>query len=163
MSESKAITKFEDRINKILTAEGDVNDILDSLDGEDESSHLPETVEYDKVDSVIISDDNLNQDTVNDYKHVRNTLYGLIDRGTVALEGALMIARESEHPRAYEVASSLMKNISEVSKDLLQLQGNLKSDIKIGKQVNNQTNIYNTAHVKEDPKEINNLLDDLDD
>lgn len=159
-------TKFEERLNKILTGEGQVNEILDNLEDEDQKTQIPDTVEYANVPTVIDAAPNeLNQDTVDDYKHARNTLYGLIERGTVALEGSLIIARESEHPRAYEVASTLMKNISEITKDLLELQKSLKPEIKIGKQVNQQNNYYTSPDggSGSESKDITALLDGLDD
>ena len=39
-----------------------------------------------------------------DYKYTRDTLYGLVERGQDAIEGILDLAKESEHPRTYEVA-----------------------------------------------------------
>ena len=44
-----------------------------------------------------------------DYKYTRNTLYGLVERGQDAIEGILDLAKESEHPRTYEVAGQLIK------------------------------------------------------
>ena len=48
-----------------------------------------------------------------DYKYTRNTLYGLVERGQDAIEGILDLAKESEHPRTYEVAGQLIKTVSE--------------------------------------------------
>ena len=57
-----------------------------------------------------------------DYKYTRNTLYGLVERGQDAIEGILDLAKESEHPRTYEVAGQLIKTVSETSEKLLQIQ-----------------------------------------
>jgi hypothetical protein len=52
----------------------------------------------------------------------RSTYYGLIERGNEAINGILNVARESQHPRAYEVAATLIKNMSEVTEKLMVLQ-----------------------------------------
>ena len=57
-----------------------------------------------------------------DYKYTRDTLYGLVERGQDAIEGILDLAKESEHPRTYEVAGQLIKTVSETSEKLLQIQ-----------------------------------------
>lgn len=153
-------THFEQKLNSILGA--DINNALDDLDGgEPEKLQLPVTVEYKEVSTVVDDNQELSKDLVDDYKHVRNTLYGLIERGTVALEGALIIARESEHPKAFEVCSTLMRDISTTAKDLLKLQEKLTTGPQsIGTQVNKQTNIYLSND--SDPKTINKFLDDLE-
>ena len=46
----------------------------------------------------------------------------MVERGQDAIVGILDIARESEHPRAYEVAATMIKNLSDSNKDLLDLQ-----------------------------------------
>ena len=52
----------------------------------------------------------------------RSTYYQLINQGTLAIDGILEVARESQHPRAYEVAATLIKNMSEVTEKLMVLQ-----------------------------------------
>ena len=51
----------------------------------------------------------------NDYEYSRATYYELIEKGRESLDMMIEVARESEHPRAYEVLSGLIKNISEVN------------------------------------------------
>lgn len=157
-------TRFEQKLNDILGT-GDINAALDTIDdGEPQKTQLPSTVDYKEITTEIENNENLSKDFVDDYKHSRNTLYGLIERGTVALEGALIIARESEHPRAFEVCSTLMREISNTTSQLLKLQEKLSSGGKeppaITKQVNNQTNIYLSKD--SDVKEINKFLDSLE-
>lgn len=67
-----------------------------------------------------------NDDVDNDYKYQRDNLYTLIERGQDAIEGALHIAQESEHPRAYEVAGNLIKNVADVTDKLMILQEKIK-------------------------------------
>ena len=61
-----------------------------------------------------------------DYKYSRENFYNLIEKGQDAIEGILALAKESEHPRTYEVAGQLIKNVSEVTEKLMQLQNDMK-------------------------------------
>lgn len=56
-----------------------------------------------------------------DYSFARKNLRELIVKGSTAIDEILFVAKESEHPRAFEVASNFLKNLSELNKDLLQL------------------------------------------
>ena len=68
-----------------------------------------------------------NEDDIdNDYKYQRENLYNLIERGQDAIDGILELAKESEHPRTYEVAGQLIKNVAEVTEKLMQLQNDMK-------------------------------------
>lgn len=57
----------------------------------------------------------------NDYEHSRDTYYDLIEKGRESLELMIQVARESEHPRAFEVLSGMIKNISDVNDKLMDL------------------------------------------
>lgn len=57
----------------------------------------------------------------NDYEKSRDTYYDLIDKGKDALDMMMEVARESEHPRAFEVLSGLMKNIADVNDKVMDL------------------------------------------
>ena len=76
-----------------------------------------------------------------DYKYTRNTLYGLVERGQDAIEGILDLAKESEHPRTYEVAGQLIKTVSETSEKLLQIQ-KMMDDLQDEKPKGNTTNQF---------------------
>jgi len=65
-------------------------------------------------------------DLDNDYSYARDNLYNLIERGNDALEGILELAKEMEHPRAYEVASGLIKTVGDTTMELLKMQKELK-------------------------------------
>ena len=67
-----------------------------------------------------------NKDPDIDFETGRKNLYNLIDKGNEAIDGILNLAKEGEHPRAYEVAGQLIKTVSEVSQNLLDLQEKLK-------------------------------------
>lgn len=78
----------------------------------------------------------------NDYKYGRETLYGLVERGQDAIDGILDLCKETEHPRAYEVAGQLIKTVGDTAEKLLDLQKKIKDlekddeDKKIGTQHN---------------------------
>jgi hypothetical protein len=57
-----------------------------------------------------------------DFDQARNTLRNLITKGEAALDGMMDVARQSDHPRAYEVTGQLIKTVAETAKDLLALQ-----------------------------------------
>lgn len=57
----------------------------------------------------------------NDYEYSRETLFDLIEKGRNALEDMIEVARESEHPRAFEVLSGLIKNVADVNDKLMDL------------------------------------------
>ena len=66
---------------------------------------------------VIVKDD-----TEDDAEFARNNIRNLIAKGNVAMDNLLTVAKESEHPRAYEVAAGFIKNLSDLNKDLLEVQ-----------------------------------------
>ena len=68
-------------------------------------------------------------DVDNDYKYSRENYYNLIERGQEAIEGILDVAKEGQHPRAYEVAGALIKNVADTVDKLQDLQKKLK-DLK---------------------------------
>ena len=56
-----------------------------------------------------------------DYDYSRATYYELIEKGRESLDLMIEVARESEHPRAFEVLSNMIKNISDVNDRLMDL------------------------------------------
>ena len=57
-----------------------------------------------------------------DVEFARHNIKKLINKGGVAFDNLLLVANESEQPRAYEVVATLIKNLSDLNKDLLELQ-----------------------------------------
>ena len=81
----------------------------------------------------------------NDYKYSRDTYYELVEKGKQSLELMIEVARESEHPRAFEVLSGMIKNISDVNNRLMDLNKkkkeiDKKDDIK--KVANTTNNLF---------------------
>ena len=69
---------------------------------------------------------NKEQDIERDYEYQRQNFYNLVERGNDAIEGILELAKESEHPRTYEVAGNLIKQVAEVTEKLGDLQEKMK-------------------------------------
>ena len=67
-----------------------------------------------------------NEHVERDYEYQRQNFYNLVERGTDAVEGILELAKESDHPRAYEVAGNLIKQVAEVTEKLGDLQEKMK-------------------------------------
>jgi len=65
-------------------------------------------------------------DIENDYKYQRDNFYNLVEKGSAAIDGILELAKESEHPRTYEVAGQLIKNVAEVTEKLGDLQEKMR-------------------------------------
>jgi hypothetical protein len=90
-----------------------------------------------------------NKNVKTDYDYSRQTYYDLIEKGRESLEMMIEVARESEHPRAYEVLSGMIKNISDVNDKLMDLNKKQKDMNKNEepKQIGNQTtnNLYLTT------------------
>ena len=61
-----------------------------------------------------------------DYDEARKNIKDVIGKGKDALEGLLLLAQSTDSPRAYEVVGQLIKTISDVSKDLIDLQKRVK-------------------------------------
>ena len=100
------MSKIDDKLNEVLNITSDV---------------MP--VEVKKSKQVIVPED---KDPDIDFETGRKNLYNLLDKGNEAIDGILELAKEGEHQRAYEVAGQLIKTVSEVSQNLLDLQYKLK-------------------------------------
>ena len=92
-----------------------------------------------------------------DYKYSRENFYNLVERGQDAIDGILEVAKEGEHPRANEVVGQLIKNVSEVTEKLVDLQEKMKKLKEVPD--NAPKNVTNALFVGS-TKEIQNLLKD---
>ena len=97
-------------------------------------------------------------DRVKDYEYTRGELYSLIDQGQEAVRGALEVAQESGHPRAYEVAVAAMKHVADMTEKLQALHKNMKDldEEKKGpsKVTNNAMFVGSTAELQKMLKEM---------
>jgi len=105
-----------------------------------------------KLDAILDIESDIKQETAvvklpdrkenveTDYKYARENLYNLVERGQDAIDGILELSKETEHPRAYEVAGQLIKTVGETAEKLIDLQSKLKKlegeEQKVGTQHN---------------------------
>lgn len=75
-----------------------------------------------------------------DADYSRANYYNLIEKGNEALDGILEVAKESQHPRAYEVAANMIKNLSDVTEKLMILQKQ-QQELRPKEEQATQTNI----------------------
>ena len=92
----------------------------------DQALGAVELAKSEPIEKKVIPRPNETDDIENDYKYQRENFYNLVEKGTDAIEGILEIARESEHPRTYEVAGNLIKQVAEVTEKLGDLQEKMK-------------------------------------
>ena len=83
-------------------------------------------VKKENVDDKIQKIRSTSEDIRKDYEYTRGNLYSIIEKGQEAINGILELAQESEMPRAYEVAGQLIKNVSDATDKLMDLQKKLK-------------------------------------
>ena len=111
----------------------------------------PEAVKKESNDDV--------EDRDKDYAYTRGELYSLIDQGQEAVRGALEVAQESGHPRAFEVAVNAMKNVADMTDKLADLHKMMKDldEDKSGptKGTNNAMFVGSTAELQKMLKQMN--------
>jgi len=98
-------------------------------------------------------------DLTSDYDFSRDQYHNLVTKGNAALDELLAVAKESESARAYEVAAMLIRNLSDTTKELLQLQKTKKEiekDVKDPHTVNNSLFIGSTKELQDLLLEKNN-------
>ena len=102
------MSNIDDKLNEVLNITGEI---------------VPEETKKELSKELTAPED---KDPDIDFETGRKNLYNLLDKGNEAIDGILELAKEGEHPRAYEVAGQLIKTVSEVSQNLLDLQEKLK-------------------------------------
>jgi len=108
-------------LNKALGVAGDVLTLqTEPLDYKETDETLPIIVENDT--EVLSKEDEIEKD----YRLQRDTFYTLVEKGSTAIDGILELAKEGEHPRGYEVAGNLIKQVAEVAEKLGDLQEKMK-------------------------------------
>ena len=99
-----------------------------------------------------------NNEVEDDYDYARKNLRDLIDSGMGDLNTVMDIARQSESPRAFEVATNLMKTLTDTNKDLLEL-AKKKKELTQEKNTQNVTNALFVGSTTELQKMIKNNKD----
>ena len=125
------MSKLEDNVNEILGIEKKENSV--QVSDFEQPAPVPRKIDETKTD------------VDNDYEHSRDNYYNLIDKGNQAIEGILDIAKEGQHPRAYEVAGQLIGQVAQTVDKLQDLQKKLKDLKELPKSAN--TNIKNALFV----------------
>jgi hypothetical protein len=102
----------------------------------------------------------------NDYNYSRQTYCDLIEKGKESLDLMIEVARESEHPRAFEVLSGMIKNVSDVNDKLMDLNKKNKDisaeEIKKIEQTTNNLFVGSTAELQrmlQDDETMSNVVD----
>ena len=113
---------------------------FDSLDETFDIVPSPVEKQLKKQKPLVLSDKSEDRDK--DYQHVRASLYNIVDKMQEALDGALEVAQQSDHPRAYEVALNGAKNAAEVVEKLTDLHKKVK-DLEVEEVKVQQTNTTN--------------------
>ena len=90
-------------------------DVLDNVLG------ITDVVET-STSTVTLPNVKVPEEVDNDYKYQRENFYRLVERGQDAIDGILELAKESEHPRSYEVDGNLIKQVADVTEKLGDLQ-----------------------------------------
>ena len=85
------------------------------------------------------------QEDETDFQYARENLYNLIERGQDGLEELLEIAKQSQHPRAFEVVGQMIDKLANTNKELLNLH-KTKKDIQAEK-TSRPTNVTNALFV----------------
>ena len=101
------MNKIDEKLDELLNIQGEI-------------------VEVEKKLPSLIHSEPRGEEQNSDYKYSREVFYGLVERGQDAIEGILTIAKESEHPRVYEVAGQLIKTVGETAEKLIDLQAKMK-------------------------------------
>ena len=117
-------------------------DILDEiLDIEESTAELVEK----KPDTLTVKRDDTLDDVDTDYKYQRENFYNLIERGQDAIDGILEVAKQSDHPRSYEVAGNLISQVADITEKLGRLQASMK---RLKEVLNNAPkNVTNALYV----------------
>jgi hypothetical protein len=79
------------------------------------------------VKTATIAEEHKKNDLDKDYGIVRENLKELIQKGSLAIDGILNLANETEQPRAYEVLAQLIKTVADTNKDLLNMHNQMKT------------------------------------
>lgn len=126
-----------------------------------------ETIQGDVITTtgeVIVPEHNSNDEKVEyDYDKTRNNLHSLLAQGQDALMHALEIAKSSEHPRAFEVVGGLMKQLSDINGQLLDLSEKRQKLLDKNKpaEQNNPQVTNNNAIFVGSTADLNKMLKDM--
>jgi len=155
----------------------DFKDIEDSLDILSEDSEIKDLTEVEESSIIEVQDEKdefseeMQDSRRKDYKFARKNLKNAVKIGNEAIEDLLEIAKSSQQPRAYEVIATLVKNVSDASDKLMDVnkklheieiiaepEKNLKNMDKL--ELNQQNNTYYVGSTADLQELINNTMSD---
>jgi len=137
------MSKFDEKMSEIFEMSHTTKD----------SSSVPVVSEQPQDDKVSKT---LDKDLMSDYTDTRQNLKDIVDKGVLAIDDILTIARESEHPRAFEVAATMIKNVAEANEKLINLQKQMKE--LTGTQKQSQLNVGKAAIFVGSTAELSKLV-----
>jgi len=112
---------------------------------------------------IVVASDKIGENVNYDYDSARNNLHKLLNQGQDALYHALEIAKQSEHPRAFEVVGNLMKQLADTNEQLLALSER-KQKLDAPKQQEGQPNkqvTNNNAIFVGSTSELSKMIKDM--
>ncbi len=131
-----------------------------TFDKLDKTFDIDSAIEEVKETSTEIKKLSGNKDLQSDYEYSRGQLYNLVEKGQEAINGILDVAQNSDHPRAYEVAGNLIKNVADITDKLVDLQGKMKvinqEHVKTTNNVTNAMFVGSTSELQKMLKEMGN-------
>jgi len=74
----------------------------------------------------VVDKETLEEDLTDAYEQTKANLQDLIDQGKDAMAEILQIAKDGQHPRAFEVYGTLLKNVVDANKELLAVQKQMR-------------------------------------
>lgn len=123
---------------------------------DDKTEVIPSTGE------IISSQSNQEEFIDHDYQATRNNLHSLLQQGQEALMHALGVAKQSEHPRAFEVVGGLMKHLSDINHQLLDLHKKKQAlDNPAAEEQKDSKNVTNNSIFVGSTSELSKMLNDL--
>jgi hypothetical protein len=117
-----------------------------------------------KQNEVIIPDAKQNEKIDYDYDKSRSNLHSLLQSGQEALMHALEVAKQSEHPRAFEVVGNLVKQLADVNQQLLDLHSQKQKLDNPGKnkpEQNETKSVTNNAIFVGSTAELHKIINDM--
>ena len=145
--------------NQMITSDlmkaGLIIDMSDTFENLDKTFNIESAIEKAEETVVDIKKAKTDKDVENDYEYTRGQLYNLIEKGQEAINGILDVAQNSDHPRAYEVAGNLIKNVADISDKLVDLQKKMK---ELDQEKKGPTTVTNNAMFVGSTAELQKML-----
>jgi hypothetical protein len=100
-----------------------------------------EPIREEPKSELVVQEVETSSDLDSDLKLARSNIRELLQKSDGAIDNLLKVAEESEHPRAYEVAATLIKTMADLNKDLIDIQKKRKELTGISPKENNSISV----------------------